>query len=118
MMAIMMTNVKMMTMMMDDEYCNLWRCSAGRVSTGSANGGWDTIHHPPSTISLLCPLIKMMMAMKIIITTMMILRMVITIMLMIVCNADGGGDHNNDGDEGDDDDGFYNDEVDYQTHVR
>ena len=39
-------------------------------------------------------------------------------MLMIVCNADGGGDHNNDGDEGDDDDGFYNDEVDYQTHVR
>ena len=50
MMAIMMTNVKMMTMMMDDEYCNLWRCSAGRVSTGSANGGWDTIHHPPSSI--------------------------------------------------------------------
>ena len=75
-MAIMMT--KMKTMMMDDDYCNLWRCSAGRVSTGSANGGWDNIHNPPS--SLLCPLIKMMMAMKIIITTMMILRMVITIM--------------------------------------
>ena len=52
-MAIMKTNVKMMMMMMNDEYCNLWRCSAGRVSTGSANGGWDTIHHPdPASLAL------------------------------------------------------------------
>ena len=35
------------------EYCNLWRCWAGRVSTGSANGGWDTIHHPdPASLAL------------------------------------------------------------------
>ena len=110
MMAIMKTNVKMMTMMMDE---NIATC--GGAGLGECPLAVQTEAGIPSTIQIQPPLPSDKDDDD-----------------NITdddledddndhaddCNADGGGDDNNDGDEGDGDDGCYNDDDDYQTHVR